>query len=367
MANKNIFYDVVIFHGPKCPDGMTSAWIYWLLLPEEIKEDLRKFGGIYGKIDNLELKMNSKFYNTQKGVMVNSKNLKILKSPLVNFIYVQPGEQIDLEIISNKKVLILDLDMGDELINIIKNSDYTFIIDHHFTSNNTIEKIKKEKIPKRKYSFYFNDSKSESGASLTWKYFIDEEVPWFINVVRIGDTYSFEEYEEAKYILTYLNTKGIFLSFYNLDNFIANIGKKYVIEKIIKKGKIMNKQEQIIAFNSARNFTLSRLMTNDGKKYLVAYCSGNTLSNDMSLYIRDLAQERTIEKIDFVATWKYIPFKKLVLVSLRDPYNCNLGEIASNIIDIEGNFSNGGGGHEKAASFKFEGLENFHKFLPIVF
>lgn len=355
-TRKNIFYDVVIFHGPKCADGMTSAWIYWLLLQDKIKNELRNFGGIYCEIDTNELKPPSKFYNTQKGALLSDASVK--------FIYAQPGESVDPRLISGKKVLILDLDMGHELINIIRESSYTLIIDHHYTTNNTIEKVTSVGISKKKYDFFFRFDTSVSGASLTWEYFIDEEIPWFINVVRIGDTYSFDEDINAKYVLTYLYSKGVFLSFYNLDNFISNIGKKYKIEKMIKKGKIMTKQEQIIAFNSARNFTLSEISINSGKKYLVAYCAGNTLSNDMSLYIRELAQERTSNKIDFVATWKYIPFKKLVLVSIRDPFECNLGEIASNIVDINGNPPNGGGGHEKAASFNFYGLENFHNFFP---
>lgn len=359
MTKKNIFYDVVLFHGPKCPDGMTSAWIYWMMLSDKIKNELKTKGGIYGPINNKDFKSPSKFFNTVKGALIS--NLP------VNFVYCQPGESVNPDLIFDKNVLILDLDMGEELINIISASKFTMIIDHHFTSAETFKSL--ENTPNsfsKKYKIFFKSDTGSSGASLTWQHFIDPDIkniPWLINLVRIGDTYTFDEDKDAKPILTYLYAKGIFLSFENLDKFVEGIGSKFIIEKMLTKGKIICKHEQHLALNSSRNFSFTNFKTSDGKNYFVAYCSGTLLSNDMSLYIRPLAEQRTNEKIDFVATWKYIPFKNLILVSIRDPLDCNLGEIASQIVDKDGKPSNGGGGHEKAAAFSFYGLENFHNFF----
>lgn len=360
-------YQVIVFHGPKCPDGMTSAWIIWRLLTKDIRNILLSFEGIYGSINKNSFKNVSKFYNSDTGAKIVSQ-----VSPIV-FVYSQPGQEIEESIIKDKNVLILDLDMGKELARIINLSKKTLIIDHHFTSLETMEEIKNnEEIPLNKYEFYVKIETEHSGASLTWQYFNDEEIPWFINIVRIGDTFTFEEDKTAKPVLTYLYNKGVFLSFTNLDNFVKKATSNK-IKKIYQKGLIMLKFQETLAKDSAKLFTVSKLKTKE-KTYTVAYVASTLLSNEASQYIREFYDNNNNykETLDFVAFWKYLPYNSLVLVSLRDPlkiddiYQHNLGEIAKNICDFSGNPCNGGGGHISAAAFNFTGIENFHNFFPII-
>jgi hypothetical protein len=110
----------------------------------------------------------------------------------------------------------------------------------------------------------------------------------------------------------------------------------------------------------AKKCHIGFIHTDDDKVYTVAYTQSNILHSQIGISMRYYAEERFKRPIHFCATWKYIPDKECVSVSLRDPIpGINLASIARSIKGTYGK----GGGHTDAASFTFFGIDNFHKFI----
>jgi hypothetical protein len=285
----------------------------------------------------------------------------------VVFVFLQPNEPVPQQLIQNKNVLILDLDMGNNLPFVIKNSASTFLIDHHYSTYETIKKYSVELSQyKNKFSYYYDDNKKESAATLTWKVFYSQEIPPLVQIVRIGDTWSYDDNPELypRYVLKSLYLKRAFRSFPEIEDTYLNWNKTF--NDNVAKGETAWALELSYIKKMAKQTNIGLLETADGKKYVVAYTDAPVLHSEVGASIKWYAQKRFKIHIHFSATWKYAAHKALVSVSLRDPeFNLNLATISQNIKNTRG-IINYGGGHETAAGFSFLGIENFHKvFQPI--
>src|SRR5207237_1070823 len=58
----------------------------------------------------------------------------------VVFVFIQPNEDIPMELVKDKRILILDLDMGDKLIEIIDVAKCVLLSDHHDSTPITLHK-----------------------------------------------------------------------------------------------------------------------------------------------------------------------------------------------------------------------------------
>lgn len=108
-------------------------------------------------------------------------------------------------------------------------------IDHHISVKEALEKLSKE------YSnFKFVFDNNSSGASLTYKYLFNEDVPMLIRYVEDKDIWRWEFGERTKYINDYL-----FL-FTNKPERIKDILQNYQLETILDKGKTINEYTSYI-------------------------------------------------------------------------------------------------------------------------
>jgi hypothetical protein len=358
----NFSYDVIIAHGPGCNDGATAAWSFWRTLPREYRELLAKEGGFYSKPEKAE----KEEYQVREPYIHPSSPEGAIKLqdrgfPVV-FVFIQPSEGVPTKLIENKRVLILDLDMGDALIPVVATASYTFLSDHHDSTLLTIHKHSDFLLNRYRYKFgmYINTSKSESGATLAWRLSHNAEIPPLVQTVRIGDTWQWNEYPElqARYVLKALHIRRSFRSFPDIEGTYINWTTNF--QSHIQKGHAVSEFENALVKQAAKRCNLGFIQTNDGTVYTIAYTQADILYSEIGSSMKWYAEQRFKVPIHFCVTWKYVSYKGIVCVSLRDAESgINLASIARNIKGSDGK----GGGHAEAAGFSFFGLENFHNFI----
>lgn len=353
-------WDVIIAHGPGCHDGATAAWAVWRTLSFDYCELLSKRGGFYysppkDDEETEEKVLDAKYVhpNSPEGAMKMQRE----GFPVV-FVFSQAGRSVPDELVKDKRVLILDLDMGEHLVPVVKASKCTTLCDHHDTTMHTLATNSEVLLGecRSKFTMFVDTRKSESGASLAWKLTHGADIPDFVNVVRIGDTWQWDEDPEAKFILDYLYVKRAFRSFHDIEN--TFMAYRTCVKDWIKQGEILNEYKEGLAKAMAKHCDLAYLQTKDGNVYTVAYAPVSILKSEVGSKMKYYAEKRFKTKIDFSAAWTYYPSDGKVQASIRDPGpGLILGDIARNI-DAPGCK---GGGHPQASSFTFDGIENFHK------
>lgn len=362
MSEQVLYYDVILSHGPGCKDGATAAWCVWRNLSKTYRNLLFKEGGFYSNNTQVDTDDSSEL---DPYIHPNSPNgaIKLQERgfPVV-FVFIQPNEAVPLALVKNKRVLILDLDMGDKLVDVVTAASYVLLVDHHDSTPITIEKYSAILNGEFGYKFatYVNTSKSESGATLAWKLIEKTDIPPFVQIVRIGDTWQWDDYPKlnAHYVLMALNVRRTFRSFVDIENTFITWSKNF--QGYVQKGRTLYDYEKSIVKRISKQCDLGFIQTNDGTVYNVAYVQCNVLHSEVGVAMKFYAEQRFKMHIHFCATWKYVSYNNIVSVSLRngDP-DIDLSTIARNV-----KYSNGaGGGHVEASAFAFHGLDNFHNFI----
>lgn len=362
-------YQVVLAHGPGCNDGATAAWCFWRLLPQSYKYLLAKEGGFYSKPNppKSEDTTSSDYEsvpvdpflhpNSPQGAMqLQSKGFPVV------FVFVPPGEGVPSKLIEDKRVIILDLDMGDALIDVVRAASSVLLCDHHDSTPLTINKHSAFLYEKSRHKFftYVNTSKSECGSTLAWRLTHSAEIPPLVQTVRIGDTWQWDEYPELqpRCVLKSLYLRRSFRSFPDIEDTFNNWTVNFEID--VQKGRAILEIESSLIEQTAKQCDLAFIQTTDNTIYTVAYVQANILQSEVGSAMKWYAEKRFNTPIDFCATWKYISYKDIVFVSLRDPSpGINLSIVARTIKGSNGK----GGGHESAAGFSFEGISNLPKFF----
>ena len=351
-------YHVVIAHGPGCKDGVMAAYAWWKRLPEEYRNNLAKENGFYTDAKNEYVYEEGYCSPTspEGAIKLQQKRYEVV------FVFLQPNQEVPIELIKDKYVLILDLDMGDPLVSVVQNAKSVMLVDHHDSTPLTIAKHSKILLDecRGKFATFVNTSNHESGASLSWKLAFGPDLPELVRIVRMSDTWNYDDLsiEHPKEISVALTVRNAFRSFFEIDNVINTWEERkeiYIIE-----GRVLIKNEKNIIKQIAKQCDLGYIETEDGKVYTIAYTQSNVFVSEVGAKMKYYAQIRFKTEIDFCATWKYVSNKNLVIVSLRSPNDgMELSSIAKTVKGAGGK----GGGHLGAAAFNFEGLENFHKFI----
>lgn len=349
MADK---FNVIISHGFGCADGAVSAWCAWRTLSNEYKQKLAKHEGFYSDGTG-EFVYDNKWVNPAS----IEGALKLQREGFSTvFAFAQPGTKIPQELIKNKSVLILDLDLGNELVNVVNHASSVCLVDHHQTSETTLLE-NAEALDTPKLTKIVNIAPSESGASLTWKLFNgdSEPLPPLINVVRIDDTWSWQDLPElnSKAVIRSLKCNNLLSTFYKIEHVFNTWDVNF--DKWSTEGNNYLFADNINVKLMAKSCDLGYVKSKDGTVYTVAFTQAPVLISEVGSAIRKYAELRFKCKIDFCVTWKYLSYKDLVLCSARSPREgLDLGNTVRNLENI-----NGGGGHPQAAGFNFNGLENF--------
>lgn len=357
-------YDVVLAHGPGCNDGATSAWAIWRSLPVEYRDTLAAEGGFYAapSYDDESTDVgaqNDPFIhpNSPEGAM----NLQDRGFPVV-FVFVQPSEGVPNRLVAGKRVMVLDLDMGDAIVPLVRSATFVLLADHHDSTPKTIHKHSQLLLDecRHKFSMFVSTNKQECGATLSWRLSHTAAIPPLVQVVRIGDTWQWDDYPElqARYVLKALYMRRAFRSFADIEEVYQTWDQQF--NTYVSQGRSVLDYEKSLVRQAAKQCDLGFIQTNDGTVYTVAYTQASILHSEIGSAMKWYASKRFRIPIHFCVSWKYASFKSLVSVSLRDPDpGINLAHIARNIKGGDGK----GGGHAEAAGFSFYGIENFHKFV----
>jgi hypothetical protein len=366
-------FQVIIGHGPNCNDGATALWAVWRSMSPEYRAALAKEGGFYAQpgvstsSDPDDINDETSDLVTQPFVHPNSVEggirLQVKGFPVV-FVFSQPKAPVSDRLIRGKNVLILDLDMGDELVHIVEAANYVFVCDHHDTSQTTILKHGDFllNLNRHKFAQWINTSKKECGATLAWRLTNSADIPPLVQVVRIGDTWQWNDHPELqpKFVLQALFVRRAFRSFPDIEETYQNWDRNF--HSWVEQGRIIYDYETALVKQAAKQCDIGYIQTNDNTVYTVAYTQGNLLVSEIGANMRWYAEKRFKTKIDFCAIWKYSSRRDLVIVSLRDPASgIKLGHVAREIKGTTGN----GGGHVEAAGFSFQGLERFREFIQV--
>lgn len=356
MSHKNWITDinVVISHGPGCFDGAVAAWVIWRNLPIQYRMKIASEGGFYSHnyITKKDKTGNFLHPNTPTGAMSLQR-----KGYNTVFVFVQPGSSIPETLISNKNVVILDVDLGDNLVSVVEKAKSVILCDHHCSSIKTIERNRDFLLSRsKKFLGLVNTNKDESAATLIWKYIYGKKMNDFIRIIQINDTWLDNGYSGlfTKDVIAFLLVKRSFISFESIEETFLTWDQN--VPMYINIGRSLNRYQQAIVSQISTKPRICNMQTTDGNIYKVAYICAPILHSEIGVCIRNYTNFLYNTNVDFCATWKYVAHRGLVAVSLRNPkFGLNLSEIASKIKGTNGK----GGGHADAASFSFYRIENF--------
>lgn len=352
-------YDVIIAHGPGCKDGATAAWCWWRRLPLDYRRLLATIGDFYNfseKGEDYIGKDDSERFDTTGGAL----RLQAHGFPVV-FAFAQPNTRIPVELIKGRRVLILDLDLGDELIPVVANASFTMLCDHHTSTPETLKRNANQLFIRETFGVFVDIRKFESGASLSWKLSHNARVPLFVDIVRIGDTWQFDENPNipAKEVLRTMHFENTFTSFPAIEQGFELLQLNYL--EYVSRGSILLQYDRQMIKTICKQCDLGSLILNDGTKYTVAYVQCNVMHSEVGAGMKFYAKKRFPNvHIDLCATWKYVSHRNIVSVSLRDAdEGIDLAIVAREVAGTDKR----GGGHDTSASFTFEGIENFRKYI----
>ena len=355
-------FEVIISHGPGCNDGATAAWCIWRKLPQWYRDLLAEEGGFYSDGDQEDDSADSSSVpfthpNSPEGAI----KLQERKFPVV-FVFCQPGQRVPHKLVASKKVLILDLDMGEALVELVKGARSVLLCDHHDSTPVTVCKHSQVLLEENRHKFatYVNTDKQECGATLAWRLTHSAIIPPFVQIIRIGDNWQWNDHRElhAKAVLASLYMSRSFRSFQSIERTFITWDSNF--DNYVQKGRGLLEYERTTARNVAKHSDIGFIQTNDGVVYNIAYTQANVLHSEIGASIRWYAEKRFNIPIHFCATWKYASFRGIVSVSLRDAVpGINLATIAREVKGCEGR----GGGHAAAAAFSFRDIKNFHDII----
>lgn len=355
-------YDVYITHGPGCADGIMAAWCFYIKLSPAYRKRLESAGGIY-TADPQPLGQGRIHPNSKEGAL----ELQRQGFPVV-FVMAQPEETIPLELVKDKRVLITDLTPGKYLQDIIEASKFTYLLDHHPSSLTMLNAVNFPQYPPEKFIHHIDTDKSASGASLAWSLAFPEStsLPMLVDIVRIGDNWTWSDYPDARKIHKALGRSKSFLSFPRITSVFESItgnNQDRELSNLIAVGEQLLRYEDRLIQEALNNTTYGQLLIPQDaypgyRLYRIAYVYADTLYSEIGSKVRGRALENGYTTV-FGATWKYTPYKNIVTVSLRDPAEgLDLAAIAQS---LPGTIS--AGGHAHAASFSFHGLEHFGDYI----
>ena len=352
--NQGNGFQVIISHGPSCIDGKVAAWVIWRKYSHTYREYLSRFGGIYaltGFTDGTD--------NVDPTSIAGALKMQEQGAPAV-FVFVQPSESVPDKLVRDKDVLILDLDMGNGLVPVVQASKSTMLLDHHASSNLTIESNKTVLLGecKDKFVCIVNTNKDHCGATIAWTMFDTSPIPPFLEIVRIGDTWQWNDSPHLypRQVHKAMVYDQMFDDFVTIDYLYENWDELF--PKFVADGEIYIKADNRKISQMAKYCDLGFMQLNDGTVYTVAYTAAPILHSEVGSAIRQYATKKFTAEIDFCVTWVYLSAQNKVSLSLRSPKEgLNLGYVARNIADGYG------GGHPEAAGVTFYGIENLHKYI----
>jgi nanoRNase/pAp phosphatase (c-di-AMP/oligoRNAs hydrolase) len=288
-------FDIIVFH-TQCPDGITSLWA----------------ANYYAKINE--------------------------------HIACRAGVEPVIENYSNKSICFVDIcPKYNYLSKIAMDAKSIVVLDHHKTTIDMYNQLKKDSIPS---NIEFILDFDRSGCQITWDYFFsksDETYrPWFVDYVGDRDLWAWK-LENSKAINTALYESEFFDST-NLDKLTSLLDyKKDDMCNLINLGNMVLKiHKKELDYSSYKAVEATFTIQNTVYNVWLGSCSANLRSDlgNILAYKKRLSDDKLL---DFGVVWNYEPKYNEWAISLRGHKN------SPDLSVIAGVFA--GGGHAKASGF----------------
>lgn len=282
-------YDIVLFHY-FCQDGLSSAWT----------------------VQN---------YHHNKG-----KQIELYP--------IQHGKIINLERLTNKRVIFCDYAPPKEVLDEIEKVALQItILDHHISSQKALVD--------KPYAIF---DMTKSGVGLTWEYFFpDTEMPLFLRMIQDRDLWTWKIENSREFTAGFLMVCSS-LDMYDFDQLFKLFDELYENEVIhqdltkfkfyINIGEVSNKSILLKSKYIALEH-LKKINHYKGHNVCIVNCSSE-LSSDLGNILA------SSDEVDFAALWRYNHPKEEYYVSLRSNNKVDVSIIAKEF---------GGGGHKNASGF----------------
>ena len=235
----------------------------------------------------------------------------------------------DASDVANKNVLFLDFAFNLETMSILNASaKKLLILDHHDTSRALTN------LPGCHLDM------NKCGSELAWAYFFpNEPLPYFLTLISDNDLHT-KLYKETEAFIAMLRVEP-----YKYESFLKYFDREYC-QEIIKKGLTIVAFNSALAEGEAKKARLKILVTPDGNGYDVLAL--NSSAHWMNNKIAECLCNKYPQMI--IALWYMNPYDDFITVSLRTAGLYNVAAIAEKF--------KGGGGHVKAAGFRYGGQVN---------
>lgn len=272
--------DLVLYHG-RCPDGSCSRWAAERLLRDRAE-------------------------------------------------YVAAFHYCDLPDVTGRNVAILDFAIHrPKLLRFIEKAKSVIVLDHHVSSVAEIGDLDCVVIGKHGI---------ESGASLSWKFFQQEPIPFIVDHIRMGDTYRWPSEEIRK-----VSTE--FLTWFNEQPYTPDLYEEFVspetpsrFSTLCEIGQYL-RQHDMMAIERAASNAVS--ITVQGRPAYIANCS----------YLRGEVAAYFYEKMgaEVGVTYCYDELRDTTAFSLRAAPESTI-DLTKTVMQVPG-----GGGHATACGFSLPG------------
>jgi hypothetical protein len=379
----DIPFDVVIAHGP-CNDGRTAAWVYWSTLPDSVKAELAKLGGVYAPRDAEETgggpKMRPSVTSLEGAAALVAGpdtarkvlGVEIARAPPVVFAFAAPQSPVPDALVRGRRVLALDLDLGDELRAVVAAAAFVHLIDHHASAEPHIRAVRRD-FPPERFTYSFDVGKMFSGALLAWIQFRSlDAVPELVRAVQIADTWSWDQDPaiDMRAVVLAMAVRRVLRSFPDISATVDAWqsfpdGPRAFTAFLADEGRaFMRYRDHVVSGIAARPSVFYVVVkVGEERRWLRALgVNGSVFSSEVGHALRAEtapAFEAKGVRIDFTFQWYWRPDDGIVVASLRGPGSgIDLSRVAAAIV---GDGKERGGGHPAAAGLAIRGLENFGK------
>ena len=294
-------FDIVIYHGPSCPDGICSLYC------------AKKFLGADVKIQGCSAGIDPKGY------------------------------------FKNKKILFVDLCPSLDFIkNNIQIINQLTILDHHNSTQTLYEKEKEYLDSLKNLNLVLDMTKA--GCQITWDFFFENVPrPWFVDYIADRDLWKWELFDSKEInAALYENEYFNFRNYTQLDNLLVNPEEKK--NQLIHEGKIILRMQQREIDNGIKQ--AKKAVFKVGSKLHNVWLLGNinpALRSEVgNQLVNKKFEDETIP--EFAVIWLFEPESNEWWMSMRgaEGTSPDLSVIANHF---------GGGGHKLAAGFSIKNGE----------
>lgn len=251
-------------------------------------------------------------------------------------IYCQYGDDVDLEKLKNKHVIMADFSFDKKTLEQINNIAETLVVlDHH----DTPVKLGLDKLP------YVYLNQNMSGARLMYHYLYDIDllhvdskkinVPYLIRLIEDRDLWNWA-YEDTRAVSAMLSAKGFDWALENASELLDD-EPELLDEMLSRYNGVIEYQDQIITKHKEK---IPDLKLFDIVGYQVPCINSTHLISEIGNVLAE----------DFPFSAQYFFTEKEIVFSLRSVDKVNVADLAMKF---------GGGGHPNAAGFSFD-LDKFN-------